>query len=75
VSDPDFDPNLIHELLEVFLENVMVSVIAAAAITQPQNCSGIWKSCLSILIPPRTNTIAGKLVEHPLRVAGVFAGA
>jgi hypothetical protein len=33
MSDADFNPNLVHEVLQILLKNVMTGAIGAAAIT------------------------------------------
>ena len=63
VSDADLYAQLIGQFLQVFLEDVMVRMIAAPTITQAQDGGRVGISQTSILTPPGADTIASEFAR------------
>ncbi len=61
VGDTDFDTLLIHQLLQIFFEDVVQGTVGATPITQAQDRSGGGKSHSPIIQPPIANAVTGKL--------------
>lgn len=68
MSDSDFNPNLIHQPLQVFLKNIMPAGVASTAIGQSQNAGSQRVIVFAVVFPPVFNAVAAKL-------AGILAGS
>ena len=56
-----FNPDFISHFLQVFFEDIITRTVAAAPITQDQDGSGLGIFKSAFIVPPVSETIAGKL--------------
>ena len=68
MRNANFTTNFVCQFLQVLLKVIVPAMIAAAAVTQDQNGSGVGIIEAALILPPIQNAVASKFT-------GVFAGA